>query len=811
MDSPASRVRTYEWLVPAVALAFLAAIMGWDGIRDYYKTVEQEYRLLESRAKIVDAQINGILHGTDLLLRELARERARLRPDGSDGFQAGLSRQLLSIPEARSLFFADARGRIEISSDARLLGFDVSGREYFRRAQDDPEPRMTVSRPFVGATNVLIVIASRPVRDAQGRFIGLAGASFNPKYFEEILGSMQDGPTGSSLIINTAGDILYAAPQPERFAGKSLAGGPGYTAHLAQDQPMTRHRATAKISGVEKISVFRRSGDSGLIVVVSQDADAVFGPLRNSLAVRVAAFLVVLLVVLYLSRLAYRQRRGQLAAEARMRALIEASPLPMLVAEGEEQRVAFFNSMFSKIIGYGPDEVPDVAHWWPLAYPDPAYRQQIMDTWARRFEEARQHQSAVLPVEAVIRCKNGDDRVFDVHLTRIGPLSLVVFVDFTEQRRAETALRNSEAQLRLAATVFENSREGVLITDLDRNIISANPAFCEITGYALEEIVGKNPRILQSGRQDAAYYRAMWESVDARGYWSGEIWNRRKNGEIYPELLGIAAVKDRLGKPVHYIGVFTDISELKRSEAEIRRLNDDLERRVRERTAELENSNRELESFSYSVSHDLRGPLRAIDGFSHVIAEEFGAALGEAGHSYLQRIRNASQRMGILIDNLLDLAQVSRHELRHQEADLSRVVAELAQKLDGSSHGRSVAWVIQPGLIVQGDPVLLKMALNNLLHNAWKFTARGSAPRIEFGCDKTNGTATYFIRDNGAGIDMTYADKLFQPFQRLHDPREFEGTGIGLAIVRRIVSRHGGSLRVESALGQGATFFFTLG
>ena len=189
-----------------------------------------------------------------------------------------------------------------------------------------------------------------------------------------------------------------------------------------------------------------------------------------------------------------------------------------------------------------------------------------------------------------------------------------------------------------------------------------------------------------------------------------------------------------------------------------------------------------------------------------VIAEEYGEPLGETGRSHLQRIRRATQKMGTLIDNLLDLAQVSRQEIRHVRTDLSRIAEEAARELDESAPGRKVEWHIQPGLSAMGDPVLLKVALDNLLRNAWKFTARVPSPRIAFGCSEADGKTVYFVRDNGAGIDMAYADKLFQPFQRLHDPKEFEGTGIGLAIVHRVVRRHGGSIRVESAPGQGATF-----
>jgi two-component system sensor histidine kinase/response regulator len=226
---------------------------------------------------------------------------------------------------------------------------------------------------------------------------------------------------------------------------------------------------------------------------------------------------------------------------------------------------------------------------------------------------------------------------------------------------------------------------------------------------------------------------------------------------------------------------------------------------------DLEHKNRELESFSYAVSHDLRAPLRRIDSFSRAVLESQGARLDEAGQRFLSRVREASQHMSQLIDDVLHLSRVTRADLRDQEVDLSSIAGLILTRLQESEPQRKMDAKVRPGVLVTGDSQLLKIAMENLLENAWKFTAKEPESRIEFGMMQAGGEATYFVRDNGAGFDMTYTDRLFGPFQRLHPQGEFPGNGIGLATVQRIIHRHGGRVWAEGLVGQGATFYFTMG
>lgn len=246
------------------------------------------------------------------------------------------------------------------------------------------------------------------------------------------------------------------------------------------------------------------------------------------------------------------------------------------------------------------------------------------------------------------------------------------------------------------------------------------------------------------------------------------------------------------------------------AEKNLKDLNATLEKRVADRTAQLVAANKELEAFSYSVSHDLRAPLRHLNGFSLALLEDYNDKLDQTGRGYLKQVREASVEMGGLIDDVLKLARLSRIEMSSETVDMSALAVEIMDEERRRDPSRSVAVDIQPNLLVQGDTGLVSIMLTNLLCNSWKFTSKAKEAKISFGSEMIDGEMAYFIRDNGSGFDMEYADKLFGVFQRLHTSVEFEGTGIGLATVHRIVTRHGGRVWAEGAVDKGATFYFTL-
>lgn len=493
------------------------------------------------------------------------------------------------------------------------------------------------------------------------------------------------------------------------------------------------------------------------------------------------------------------------------RSLINSSADAIIIYD-MDGRATFVSDSFTSTFGWTLEDVKDE----PIPYLPEEERAATME----RISEVVERGIPCSGFESKRYTKDG--RLLDVSLmaSRFNdhegyPSGMLVIVsDITARKQAERALSESEERYR---KLVEHLPDGVGV-HVDGRVVFANPAgrrlLCgqserELLGLPLMDLI---PEETRSQIEDRL---ATIEEQGIPGPLTEHVIRRLDGVAIDVELATIPMTFE--GKPA-LLTVGRDISERKRIEQDIRRMNEELEQRVRHRTAQLEAANKELEAFAYSVSHDLRAPLRGIDGFSQVLLEDYLDVLDDQGKDYLMRVRNAASRMGMLIDSLLKLSRVTRSEMRREVVDLSRLAHELATELREDEPVRCAEFIISDGLKVFGDERLLRIALGNLFGNAWKFSAQKEPTRIAFGvCPESRSFAppqsrerVFFVQDNGAGFDMTYSHKLFGAFQRLHAIHEFSGTGIGLATVQRVIHRHGGRIWADSVVDGGATFYFTL-
>jgi PAS domain S-box-containing protein len=363
----------------------------------------------------------------------------------------------------------------------------------------------------------------------------------------------------------------------------------------------------------------------------------------------------------------------------------------------------------------------------------------------------------------------------------------------------------------LMRATFERAPIGIAHCTPDGRILEANPRLCAILRFPGDELASlRLPAIAAPGDRALVedLLRTLGDAEDSR---SAKIQYVRRDGAAVRASLALTLVRDPNGMPQYAIAMLEDVAAQPLSLERTESLNAEVERRVNERTAELRVAVQELEVFACSVSHDLRSPVRAIEGFTDMLIEEHGIELSGSAGNLLLRVRGAAMRMSTLIDGLLALSRTSRAALRDERVDLSGLAREIASELRAQSPDRRVEFEIHDGLETRGDSALLRQVLENVLGNAWKYTSCKSAARIEFGAGEGDAGTEYYVRDDGVGFDMSAATRLFRPFERLHSEAEFPGIGVGLATVHRIVRRHGGSIRGEARPGAGATFYFTLG
>jgi len=418
----------------------------------------------------------------------------------------------------------------------------------------------------------------------------------------------------------------------------------------------------------------------------------------------------------------------------------------------------------------------------------------------------------VTRVVNTIRCKDGREFPAEVLLRAVKSdghwLIVSVIRDISERVESEKTLRHSEARFRKLVSL---SSDSVWETDCEHRFTHLAHGNRFSASLSIAAQMGKTRWDIPSVSPDLSGWAWLRQTMDAHQPFLGfEFARASDNGHIYYRMISGEPVFGEDGQFTGYLGVARDLTPAKRDEARLLELNTQLEERVARRTAELERANTELETFSYSVAHDLRAPLRAINAFSAIVLEENQGKLDPASAGYLKRVQEGGLRMSELVDDLLDLARISRQPLLRQDIDLSPLADKALAMLTESDAKRQIETRVDAPMPANCDRGLLEVVLANLIGNAWKFTNKVAAARIDIGMAQHEGRQVYFVGDNGAGFDMSYSAKLFMPFQRLHSHKEFEGAGIGLSLVKRIIEKHGGTVWAEGEQDKGARFYFTL-
>lgn len=801
-------------------------------------TRADERHAIQLAKQIIDAKLD-ILRGDALYLAEKTSLLKWLET-GSAAERTRLGADFLAFAQHRGIYdqirFLDAQGHeaLRIDSDqdkprivpaAELL--DKSGRYYIKdiRALDQGAIYVSpfdlnVKKNSIEEPIKPIIRLGTPVFDHKGHKRGMLLLNYRGQQLLDRLREIHNNPDDNRLWLLNAEGYWLLGRRPEMEWGfmyperRVMRFATEYAEVWSSIQSGSQYD---QVQGKEGLFTYARimltpsTGTSGEQWSLVSHVSA--ATLTATVADRARGFVLIFMVVAVLLTVisgvvAYNgtQRRRSEAQlrenETRFRGLLNSAPDAIVIVD-QAGKINLVNSQTEKWFGYSRDEL--------LGQP---VERLIPERFHQTHVNNRQRYTAT-PVAGRMSAAGNlfgvrkDDTEFPVEVslssleTEQGLLITSIIRDITTRKQSEEAQRQVQARYQdlvnnLPVGVYRNT------IDIGGCFVEVNPTMATIFEAAsIKDLLSHSLGELYC---DTNEYKAFSDKVVRNNYVIGEeVQLKTLQGREFTAAI-TAVVKQDATNTMYFDGIIEDITVRKENERHIRHLNDSL----RARSAELETINRELEAFSYSVSHDLRAPLRAIDGFSSTLLKDYADELDDKGKDRLNRVRSATQRMALLIDDLLKLSRVSRAEIKWESIDLGKITSAVMEELRQIDAQRNVQISIQADLFIQGDTRLLRIVMDNLLGNAWKFTGLAPNALIEVGSTTHGSEVVYFVRDNGAGFDMAYTNKLFGAFQRLHDNSEFPGNGIGLATVQRIIHKHGGRIWAESAVGKGATFYFTL-
>ncbi|MDR7151774.1 PAS domain S-box-containing protein [Hydrogenophaga palleronii] len=806
-------------LVSAVMLFTLLAVsvLWWQAERSRDQLREQLMQQAGQRSlHLADAmagQVGILMSMLDLKLMDLRRDWLR----DPAGFDPAV-RNVLEILPAGFVSHAsvvDADGYVVYNSLGQEAGTYVGDRAHFQ-AQRAGGDRIHIGKPVASRlTGRWIFIVGRPImRD--GQFAGVIQLMVSSDAVAQKLATLQLSDQDVVSLIHADGTFMARSRANSEAMGVQLTSSRPYV--QAPDLPHGIYHVKGQLDDVARTYGWRRITPHPLVVAVGLADASVMLPLSPALK-RGRAVTATLAALLFMcggliSVLLMRVARNQAVAEAneavRVR-LFESSHVPIVVMDARTGRIIDCNQAACRIYGY--EQRSDVLGRSPEVFSAPKQYDGTPFDEKARFFVAQAVKKGSVKFDWLHQRPDGTQWDGEVNLmcfeSEGWKLLQFTVQDITESRRAERALRDSETRLKEAQRLAHvgswehNPTTGVILwSDEIYRIFEVDPATFTVTMESFYSIVHPHDRDwMHEAYQRSELTRQPFDLVFRLLMPDGRVKHVRETGQR--EFQG-----ERL---VRSFGTVQDITQMHQAEEALMRLNEELEQRVAERTREMTVLNRDLEAFAYSVSHDLRTPLRSIDGYASLLDAEFGDQIRGEGRSYLERIQRSARRMGNLITDMLSMAHLSRADLQCERVDLSELARSIMAEIAGGETGRSVEWHIEDGLIVQADAGLMRVVLQNLLGNAWKYTSQTTQARISFTRQRhADGRQEFCVRDNGAGFDMTYAEQLFQPFKRLHAHHEFEGTGVGLATVHRVIERHGGKVRGEGKVREGAVFCFTL-